>query len=114
MLLSPDATRNLNTLSQLRQRNEIARTAIKKYSDRHALMDVTIGGAGFFGLAIPALVAAIAAQAPVIYQPLARELEQIYNATADEETHAIIRENVVIGGIADIAGEFSTEFIASM
>lgn len=114
MLLSSDATRNLNTLSQLRQRNDMARAAIKKYSDRHALMDVAIGGAGFFGLAIPALVAAIAAQAPVIYQPLARELEQIYNANADEETHAIIRENVVIGGIADIAGEFSTEFIVSI
>jgi hypothetical protein len=113
-LLSPDATRNLNTLSQLGQRNEMAKVAIKKYSDRHALMDVAIGAAGFFGLAIPALVAAIAAQAPVIYQPLARELEQIYNATADEETQAIIRDNVVIGGIADIAGEFSTEFMLSI
>jgi len=113
-LLTPDATRTLNTLSQLQKRNEWARQAIRKYSNRHALMDVAIGSAGFFGFAVPALVAAIAAQAPLIYQPLARELEQIYNATADEETQAIIHENVVIGGIADIAGEFSTEFLASI
>lgn len=113
-LLSSEATRTLNTLSQLKLRNETARQTIKKYSDRHALMDVAIGSAGFFGMAVPALIAAIAAQAPVIYQPLARELEKVYNAHADEETRAIIIENVVIGGIADIAGEFSTEFLASI
>src|SRR3974390_1248160 len=92
----------------------MAKDTIKKYSNRHAALDVGIGAAGFFGLAVPALIAAIAAQAPLIYQPLARELEQIYNASSDEETRAIIRENVVVGGLADIAGEFSTEFIASI
>jgi uncharacterized protein (DUF697 family) len=98
----------------LENRNRIARNAIKKYADRHAVMDIAIGAAGFFGFAVPALIAAIAAQSPIIYQPLARELEQTYSASADEETRAIIRENVVVGGLADIAGEFSTEFVASI
>ncbi len=114
LVLSSESTRTLNTISQLENRNRIARDTIKKYADRHAAIDVAIGAAGFFGFAVPALVLAIGAQSPVIFQPLARELGQIYNATADEETHAIIRENVVVGGLADIAGEFSTEFIASI
>jgi uncharacterized protein (DUF697 family) len=92
----------------------MAKQLIKEYASLHAKMDVLIGAAGFFGLAIPALIGAILLQAPVIYRPLARKLEKVYNATADEETQAIIIENVVIGGIADIAGEFSTEFLMSI
>jgi hypothetical protein len=114
LVLSSESARTLNTISQLENRNRIARDTIKKYADRHAAMDIAIGAAGFFGFAVPALIAAIAAQSPIIYQPLARELEQVYNASAYEETRAIIRENVVVGGLADIAGEFSTEFVASI
>lgn len=113
-IINPQDSRALNTLSSMEQRNAQAKDAIRHYAKLHAGIDVLIGTAGFFGLAVPALIAAIAAQAPVIYRPLARELEEIYNREADAETGAIIRENVIIGGLADIAGEFSTEFLASI
>ena len=77
-------------------------------------MDVAIGAAGFFGLAIPALVAAIAAQAPVIYKPMSEELARIYNVEPDGTTRQIQLEGTLVGGIADIAGEFSTEFITML
>jgi uncharacterized protein (DUF697 family) len=77
-------------------------------------MDVAIGAAGFFGLAIPALIAAIAAQSPLIYQPLARELAGIYNSDVDQTAKGIIRENLAFTSAADIANEFGTEFVASI
>jgi len=113
-IINPRDSRALNTLASIEERNAQAKDAIKHYAKLHAGMDVAIGAAGFFGLAVPALIAAIAAQAPVIYRPLARELEEIYNREADAETGAIIRENIIIGGLADIAGEFSTEFLTSI
>jgi hypothetical protein len=107
-------TSAFRTLTHLEERNRIARTTIERYSNRHAKMDVAIGAAGFFGLAIPALIGAIALQAPVIYQPLARELANIYNSGIDEETEQIIEENLILTGAADIANEFGTEFMASV
>jgi hypothetical protein len=77
-------------------------------------MDVAIGAAGFFGLAIPALIVAIAAQSEVIYKPLARDLSGIYNSDVDEMTHGIVMSNLVFNGAADIANEFGTEFITSI
>jgi uncharacterized protein (DUF697 family) len=111
LLLTPQNNSAYNTLSRLETRNDLARAAIKKWADRHAAMDVGIGAAGLFGLAIPALVLAIGAQAPVIYQPCARELAQIYNSPVDEETGSIVIENIVFTGAADIAADFGMEFI---
>ena len=113
-ILRPEDSIALNTLSSLELRNKRAKEVIRDFAGMHAAMDVAIGAAGFFGFAIPALIAAIAAQGPVIYRPLARKLEQVYNCEADAETGAIIRENIMIGGLADIASEFSTEFITSI
>lgn len=114
IVLSTRDNLTVNTLSNLQQRNLNARAAIKRYADLHAGIDVAIGAAGFFGLAIPALIGAIALQSPVIYQPLSRELATIYNKQTDAETGAIITENVVFTGAADIAAEFSVEFIGSV
>ena len=77
-------------------------------------MDIAIGAAGFWGLAIPALVIAIAAQAPVIYKPMAEELAKVYNAEPDGATGQIVTTGIVVGGAADIAGEFSSEFITTI
>jgi hypothetical protein len=107
-------TNAFRTLTQLEERNRIARAAIETYSNRHAKMDVAIGAAGFFGLAIPALIVAIGAQSEVIYKPLARDLAGIYNSDCDEMTHGIVTSNLVFTGAADIANEFGTEFIASI
>src|SRR5205085_9394516 len=71
------------TLMRLEDRNAKAQEIIQSYSRLHAGMDVAVGLAGLFpGAAIPALVAAIAAQSPIIYQPMARDLAAIY--TVDE------------------------------
>jgi hypothetical protein len=119
-LLPPTGTNSaldtsaFRTLMQLEERNRIARATIETYSNRHAKMDVAIGAAGFFGLAIPALIVAIAAQSEVIYKPLARDLSGIYNSNADEMTHGIVASNLVFTGAADIANEFGTEFITSI
>lgn len=107
-------TSAIRTITGLEERNRIAKLTIKRYADRHAVMDVAIGGAGFFGLAIPALIMAIAAQSAVIYQPLARELSDIYNSDVDERTKNIVKNNLVLNGAADIANEFGTEFISSV
>lgn len=103
-----------NTLNRLEQRNQLARDAIRKYAELHAKVDVAIGASGFFGLAIPALIIAIGAQSPLIYQPLARELASIYNSEVDDEAKSIVAENLVFTGAADIANEFGLEFIRSV
>lgn len=107
-------TNAFRTLTQLEERNRIANATIKRYAKRHATMDVAIGAAGFFGLAVPALIAAIVAQSPVIYKPLARELGDIYNCGVDEQTNDIVYRNLVFTGAADIANQFGSEFIASV
>jgi hypothetical protein len=107
-------TSAFRTLTQLEERNRIANATIKRYADRHAAMDVAIGGFGFFGLAIPALIIAIGAQSPVIYKPLARDLAIIYDSGLDEQTNNIVRDNLLFTGAADIANEFGSEFLQSI
>jgi hypothetical protein len=102
------------TLTQLEERNRIARETIKRYANRHAKMDIAIGAAGVFGLAIPALIVAIGDQSKVIYKPLARELAVIYNSDVDEKTKQIVSDNLLLTGAADIANEFGSEFIVSI
>lgn len=114
LALRPENNSAYNTLNRLEERNELARAAIQKWADRHAKMDIAIGAAGIFGLAIPALVIAIGAQASVIYQPCARELAQIYNSQVDDETRSIVLENLVFNGAADIGAAFGLEFIKSV
>lgn len=92
----------------------MARDAIAEAAKQHAFMDVAIGAAGLVGLEIPALMAAIVAQGPVIYKPLAHKLAQIYNSQVDDETGTIVVENIVFTGAADIAADFGVEFITSI
>lgn len=61
---------------------------------------------------------AIAAQAPVIYQPLSRKLAQIYLASPDELTSAqeeIVAVGVVQGGLLDMVAQFfGADFMAQI
>lgn len=116
LFLSPQYAQSFNTFSQLGPRNQLAKDTIIKYSKRHGKMDVAVGAVGIFGFgfAMAALATAIAAQAPVIYQPLARDLGLIYTATADNKIRGIIKENVIVGGGFDIAAEFGTEFMTAI
>jgi len=110
-------TNAFRTLTQLEERNRIAKATIEKYVRKHRKMDVAIGLAGLIpvpGAASVALVAAIAAQSDLIYKPLARELAIIYNSDVDEKTNNIVSENLLFNGAADVANEFGTEFMMSI
>jgi uncharacterized protein (DUF697 family) len=57
------------------------------------------------------MIGAIGAQAPVIYQPMVRELATLYLADRDASTNTIINQNVLAGAVAETAAEFGIEFI---
>jgi hypothetical protein len=105
----------VNTVTRLDERNRIARDFIISYANKHAAMDVAVGLVGLIpGLSIPALAAAIAAQSPVIYQPLARDLAKIYMAEPGQLRGAkedIVHAITVQTGALDVAADFGTEFM---
>jgi len=105
----------VNTLTHLEERNRIARDFISSYANKHAAMDVLVGLIGLIpGAAIPALAGAIAAQSPVIYQPLARDLAKIYMAEPGELEGAkeeIVHRVAIQTGVMDVAADFGTEFM---
>jgi hypothetical protein len=109
------ANPTLRTLYRLEDRNRIARELIANYANKHAKMDVVVGIFGLFPfLSIPALGAAIAAQSPLIYQPLARDLANVYMAQPGElekAKHNIVHPVSVQTGVLDVAADFGTEFM---
>lgn len=101
-----------NCLYQLPERNLKAQQTIENYALAHAAGDVAAGllmglvpGGGLI-----ATIGCIAAQGPLVYQPMARELARIYQARPDEVTNAIIVDAWQTGAIGDIAAEFVGEF----
>jgi hypothetical protein len=75
-------------------------------------MDVAVGIVGLIpGMAIPALVGAIAAQGPIVYQPMARDLAQVYLSDSDKSVSKITLEGTAKTSALDIASEFGTEFM---
>jgi hypothetical protein len=100
---------------ELEQRNARAQAIIAKYAKLHAGMDVAVGIFGLLpGLAIPALVGAIAAQAPVIYIPMAKEIAAVYLASPDDikdGTQHIVLHGLLQTSALDVASEFGTEFM---
>lgn len=105
----------LNTLTRLDERNRIAQDFIESYAQKHAKIDVAVGAVGLIpGFAIPALVVAIVAQSPLIYQPLAKDLQRIYMAapeTLEEAKQGIVREITVQTGALDVSADFGVQFI---
>jgi hypothetical protein len=107
-------------VDNLEQRNRLARELIDSYGTKHALMDVGVGIVGLVpGLGIPAILASIGAQVPVIYQPLARELGYVYLAEGGALSSlpsVMSYAPYALGEFgldlaADVAGEFGAEFI---
>lgn len=112
--VSPIAT----TLMRLGDRNERARGIIQDYARLHVGMDIAVGIAGLLpGAAIPAIIAAITAQSPLIYQPMARDLGAIYTidegsvGDSIEQVRGIVKRGAFETGILDIASEFGQEFM---
>lgn len=105
----------LITLARLEERNRIARDFISRYAKKHAAIDVAVGAAGLLPLlSIPTLILAIAAQSPLIYQPLARDLAAVYMAEPDklkEIKTDIVQPQSIETAKFDIAADFGTEFM---
>ena len=103
-------------LFNLSERNRQAEQVIRDYARGHAAADVGIGILGTIipGATIPALIASIAGQAPLVYQPMSKRLAAIYSATPDQITNRIVIESAVIGGIGDLAAELASEFMAEI
>jgi hypothetical protein len=103
---------------KLEDRNKLADALIKSYSTKHAVMDVGVGLAGLIpvpGAAPLALVAAIVLQAPIIYQPLARELATIYLAPPSAVLGAVmnpVTQGTLETAVADVAGDLATQYTA--
>lgn len=106
-----------NCVFGLEGRNFAAQRLITSYAKKHAAMDVGIGAAGLIpipGAATAALIGAIAAQAPVISEPMARELATIYNSSIDGQTRKMVAETIEIGALADLGIEFLKEIVTEL
>ena len=105
----------VGAIYRLEERNRIASEFIRGYANKHAAMDVVVGLVGLIpGLSIPALAGSIAAQSPIIYQPLARDLAKIYMAQPGELEAAkadVVGRVSVQTGVCDVAADFGTEFM---
>jgi uncharacterized protein (DUF697 family) len=103
------------TVFRLEERNSRAQEIIKDFAKLHAGMDITVGLVGLIPfMAIPALIAAIAAQSPLIYQPMAKKIASVYLATPEElrvGTGEIVLKGLMETSALDLAGEFGTEFM---
>ena len=105
------------TVFNLSARNREAEKIIKDYATGHVKLDVAIGLAGLIpvpGAGTASLVAAIAAQSPLVYQPMSRKLAAVFCATPNDVTNGMIKDTAVLGGKADIAIAFATDFMAEI
>lgn len=113
----PNAVLNLTT------RNREAETIISRFANRHAWMDAGIGLVGGIvpGGGIASMVASILAQAPLVYQPMVKQLATVYSADPDE-VRDIVGKAVMQGTFADtlsyigsdLAAAFGAEFFVEL
>lgn len=88
-------------------------STIESYATGHALIDALIGAAGFLpipGAGPASMVAAIGLQGPMIYQPLAKEIAEIYGQQQDAVTKHEVVQTAIAGGILDVAADLGAEF----
>ena len=113
-----------NSAYYLSNRNTKAKQTITKFASRHMAMDVGIGVVGTVpGLGIPALIASIVAQVPLIYHPMIKELSVIYSSSPNEVTSSYIAQALAIDIayqpasdilISDMGVDFMTEIIGEI
>lgn len=89
---------------------------IGTFAIAHQAIDVGMGVVGWF---IPAgglisMAASIGVQAPLIYQPLSREIGKIYLAQPDGEVNELVDDAAIEGAIADLVAGFGTEFMTEI
>lgn len=99
----------------LEKRNRIAEAIVQKYVRLHGATDVGVGLIGLIpGAGVPALMAAIAIQGPLIYQPLARKLARVYLAAPENLESAqddIVSTATIETAVFDLAANFGAEFL---
>lgn len=99
----------------LEERNKRAQSVIDEYASKHTGMDLALGVVGIIpGAAIPAMMVALAAQAPVIYQPLARKLAKVYLAPPEELGDAqsyIVPARFGETVVLDLSADFGVSFM---
>ena len=103
-------------LHSLSNRNRIAERVIGGYAKKHAAMDVAIGLAGFIpipGAAFAALGAAIMAQGPAIYRPMAAELSAVYNAVP-ALVDDVVKEGLALNAAVDMGGEIVADLLSEI
>jgi hypothetical protein len=106
-------------LDHFEARNRLAEEVIASYAAGHAALDVGIGIAGIIvGTFVPfggtaAMVASLAAQAPLIYQPMVQDLAKIYCASSDDFTQKVVNKATILGAAGDIGSEIVREFLVS-
>lgn len=101
-------------LYRLPERNVRAQHTIEQYAILHSVGDVGAGQGLVPGGGIAATIGCIAAQGPLVYQPMARDLAKIYQASPDRVTEGIITDAWKIGIMGDIASEFAGQFFAEI
>jgi hypothetical protein len=102
-------------LDHFETRNSLAEKVIASYAIGHAGMDVAIG---IIGTLVPfggtgAMIVSLAAQAPLVYQPMVKELAKIYSASANEFTQKVVNKATLVGIAGDVGSELVSEFLAS-
>jgi uncharacterized protein (DUF697 family) len=95
------------------EKREAVEALILDRAIKHVAMDVAIGGAGFLPIpfmGLATIIAAIAAQAPIIYQPLARDIAEIYGRQPGSTERAEVFRGATAGGLQDVAVDVGVEF----
>ena len=106
----------MQVVFHLSERNRQAEKIIKDYALGHAAADVAAGILGTFipGGGFLSMVASIAAQAPLVYQPMSQKLASVYRQSPDRVTQGIVQEAAIAGAGLDIMSEFAVEFMTSI
>jgi hypothetical protein len=102
----------LNTAAKRRSVSGVIGT----FAVGHQAADVGIGIIGWFVPAggLFAMAASIGIQAPLVYQPLAREIGKVYLAKPDGQVGELIDDAAIEGAIADLVASFGTEFLTEI
>lgn len=100
--------------AQLADRLTSIDAIVAKYMKRHVGMDVGIGVAGLVplpGAGKAALVVALAAQAPLVYQPMVKQISALYARPPDRYLARLVGTANPIDAGLQLAAEFSAKFL---
>lgn len=92
-----------------------AQAIVTRYSRRHVVLDLGLGAIGSMPspwMGTASVGAAVALQAPVIYQPMVRQLCALYGVPTTDRMKKTARRSAIGAGAVDLAGEFGLEFVA--